>query len=289
MSSHHHHRHSSAFSTASAFRPTSRSPSPSPSPLSPTPADGDQGLSRRHSWNRSREDTTIRESDAPLHPLAFGASGSASSSRAHLGTMYDEHDLGLGLGPRPLQPYAHQYSSQTSLASTEIGSGQSDLDLPASRTRLQDSDDQRWLTPGPSTLPYSTPHKKPYDADGNPTSSPGGRLAGSVARSSTLRTVSRTIRRAGKRVVNIGGREREDGLTRLPDDDGDDDSSEDLKRTDTVEMVAGPTARTRPEAMPPERLRGRTLGLFGPRSRIRRTMDGLMRHPYVSRPLLRLT
>lgn len=279
MSSHHHHRHSSAFSTASAFRSISRSPSPSP--LSPTPADSDQGLSRRHSWNKHGEGRTSRGVDAPLHPLALAASGSASSSRVHLGTMYDEQDLGLGLGSRPFQPFANQYSSQTSLASTDVGSGQSDLDLPASRTRLQDSDGQRWLSPGPSTLPYSTPHKKPYDADGNPRSSPGERLAGSVARSTTLRSVSRTIRNAGKRVVNIGGREREDGITRLPDNDGDDDSIEELKIIDTMEMVETPASRHRPEPMPPEGLRGRTLGLFGPRSRTRNSMNRLMRHPYV--------
>jgi hypothetical protein len=95
--------------------------------------------------------------------------------------------------------------------------------------------------------------------------------------------VSRTIRSAGKRVVNLGGKEREDGLSRLPDDDNDidDDSTDELKRTETVEMVEAPASRPRPEAMPPERLRGRTLGLFGPKSRVRRTMDGLMRHSYV--------
>lgn len=283
MSSHHHHRQSSAFSTASAFRSTSRSPSPSPSPLSPTPADSDQGLSRRHSWNRPRQDTTLQGSDAPLHPLAYTGGALSSSSRAHLG-MYDDHEYDLGLGNRPAQPYTHQYSSQTSLASTDIGYGQSDLDLPTSRTgNAETNDDQRWLSPGPSTLPYSTPHKKPYDAEGNPRLSSGGRIAGSVARSSTLRAVSRTIRSAGKRVVNLGGKEREDGLSRLPDDDNDidDDSTDELKRTETVEMVEASASRPRPEAMPPEGLRGRTLGLFGPRSRVRRTMDGLMRHSYV--------
>ena len=78
------------------------------------------------------------------------------------------------------------------------------------------------------------------------------------------------------------GKDKDEGLSRLPDDDGiDGDSMDDLKRRDSIQMVETPLARARPEAMPPERLRGRTLGLFGPKSVVRRTMDSLMRHPYV--------
>ena len=86
------------------------------------------------------------------------------------------------------------------------------------------------------------------------------------------------------RVVNIMGRERDEGLARLPDDDGSyDDSVEDLKKDGGVEMVQTPgeRERPRPEPMPPESgvLRGRTLGIFGPRSSIRRIMNSMMRSP----------
>jgi hypothetical protein len=291
MSSHHHHRHSSAFSTASAFRVSSRSPSPSASPISPSLASGDQGLSRRHSWNRDREDTTTQRSDAPLHPLAHTPGGSAGSSRAHLGlgSGYDEHDLGLGVRTAP--PFSHQYSSQTSLASTDQGSGHSDTEVSTQRSRQGGTDDdQRWLSPGPSTLPYSTSHRKPYDDSGLPRSSPQSRLAASVTRNPTIRSVTRKLRRASVRVVNIMGKDKEEGLSRLPDDDGiDEDSTDDLKRTDRIQMVETSSARPRPEAMPPERLRGTTLGLFGPKSVVRRTMDSIMRHPYVPIGIVLLT
>jgi len=279
MSSHQHHRHSSAFSTASAFRTSSRSPSPSASPISPSLASGDQGLSRRHSWNRAREDATTQRSDAPLRPL-----GSAGSSRAHLGlgSGYDEQDLGI---IRTAPPFAHPYPSQASLESGDFSSSQSDLDLPGQRHHDEANDDQRWLSPGPSSLPYSTSHRKPYDETGLPRGSPS-RLAASVTRNPTLRSVTRKLRSASVRVVNIMGKDKDEGLSRLPDDDGiDGDSTDDLKRTDSIQMVETPTARPRPEAMPPERLRGTTLGLFGPRSVVRRTMDRLMRHPYVSHGL----
>jgi hypothetical protein len=278
MSSHHHHRQSSAFSTASAFRTSSRSPSPSASPMSPSLASGDQGLSRRHSWNRNREDTTTQRSDAPLHPL-----GSAGSSRAHLGlgSGYDEQDLGLSARIAP--PFTHPYPSQTSLESADLYSSQSDLDLPGQRSRQDEAnDDQRWLSPGPSSLPYSSSHRKPYDESGLPRGSPQSRLAATVTRNPTIRSVTRKLRSASVRVVNIMGKDKDEGLSRLPDDDGiDGDSMDDLKRTDRIQMVETPTARPRPEAMPPEGLRGKTLGLFGPKSVVRRTMDRIMRHPYV--------
>jgi hypothetical protein len=78
------------------------------------------------------------------------------------------------------------------------------------------------------------------------------------------------------------GKERDEGLARLQDDDGsNDDSVEDLKKDGGVEMVQTPAERPRPEPMPPEAgsLRGRTLGIFGPRSSIRRMMNSMMRSP----------
>jgi len=287
MSSHQHQRHSSAFSTASAFRTSSRSPSPSASPLSPSLASGDQGLSRRHSWNKNREDTTTQRSDAPLNPLAYTPSGSAGSSRAHLGlgSGYDEQDIGLR--GRPAPPFTHPYPSQTSLESAELNSSHSDLDLPGQRRQSESNDDQRWLSPGPSSLPYSASHRRPYDEAGLARHSPQSRLATSVTRNPTLRSVTRKLRSASVRVVNILGKDKDEGVSRLPDDhDIDGDSTDDLKRTDGIQMVETPTTRPRPEAMPPERLRGRTLGLFGSKSVVRRTMDRLMRHPYVADDVL---
>lgn len=269
MSSHQHHRQSSAFSSASAFRSTS------PSPVSPTLSAGDEGLSRRHSWSRNEERTAGIASDTLLHPLD-GSSGMSATSHGRTG--YDEFDLGMSA----YRPYAAgQYPSQASLASTEINSSQSDLNLAAHDKRGL-HDDQRHLSPGPSILPYSTPHKKPYDADGQPRAAGPSRLATSVGRSLTLHHVSRTLRDASARVANVMGKERDEGLSRLPDDDGYyDDSSDDLKKDGSMEMLQTAPERIRPQPMPPESagLRGRTLGVFGPRSPVRRAMNGLMRSP----------
>lgn len=280
MSSHQHHRHSSAFSSASAYRTTSRSPSPSPiSPVSPILSPGDDGLSRRHSWGRNELSSKAVSSESRLHPLAHTPTTSTIISRPPR-TGYDESDLGM---PAPLNPaYAHQYPSETSLASEEINSSQSDLDLASKGKKLDE--DQQYLSPGTSTLPYSTPPRRPYDASGQARSSGPSRLASSVTRNPTLRSVSRTLRAASVRVVNIMGKERDGGLARLPDDDGTyDDSSDDLKKDGSMEMVQTPADRPRPQPMPPEQggLRGRTLGMFGPRSTVRRAMDALMRNPSV--------
>lgn len=295
MSSHQHHRHSSAFSTAADFRSTSsRSPSPSPStgpsPVSPILSPGDEGLSRRHSWNRDRSGTVPMGSETHLHPLASASMASTAASgggpRSPISRQgYDELDLGLPV-VHPHSPYARQhqsyYSSETSLHSEGINSSESDLDLPSRGGKRKDAD-QEFLSPGPSSLPYSSPHRRPYDpANGQAMASGPSKLASSVGRSSTLRSVSRTLRNASVRVVNIMGKERDEGLARLPDDDGSySDSVEDLKKDEGVEMVQTPGERARPEPMPPESgaLRGRTLGIFGPRSPIRRTMNSMMRSP----------
>lgn len=79
----------------------------------------------------------------------------------------------------------------------------------------------------------------------------------------TLKSVSRNIRRASMRVVNLAGVTLEDRPYRLDDDDPPDDQ---------------PMGRPSPgqeEALPElvrDRLRGRTLGLFGPKSVVRRAM-----------------
>lgn len=309
MSSHHHHRHSSAFSTAADYRSTSsRSPSPSgnPSPVSPILSPGEDGLSRRHSWNRDRSEginTSIANSETRLHPLASG-SMSASHPPSHrvmdAREGYEEFDLGLPI--LPTSPYAqhqggHGYPSETSLQSEGINSSNSDLDLAARVTGHRHGntgdDDQQFLSPGPSSIPYSSPHRRPYDSTtGQAKSRLSGpsKLASSVGRSSTLRSVSRTLRNASVRVVNIMGKDRDEdagdggGLTKLPDDDGSGSfgrSTEDLKKDGGVEMRQTSAERPRPEAMPPEivRLRGRTLGVFSSRSSIRRGMDSMMRSP----------
>lgn len=216
--------------------------------------------------------------ESRLHPLAQVPTNSTTASRHQLRAGHDEFDLGMpALHHRP---FDNQYPSETSLASEEIGSSQSDLDL-GSKGRKAD-DDLQYLSPGTSTLPYSTPPRRPYDASGQARTSGPSRLAASVGRSSTLRSVSRTLRKASVRVVNIMGKEREDGLARLPDDDGEyEDNADDTKKDGSIEMVPTPADRPRPQPMPPEfdGLRGRTLGVFGPRSSVRRAMDALMRNP----------
>lgn len=269
-----HSRHTSAISTSSAIR--SASPSPPVSPVSPN----GEGLSRRLSWNRIREDAlTVQD----MH----SGPGLAGLSRTHLMQPTDEYDLGSGSSPQsqPVnRPFFHQFSSDASLDSTaDRSSGQSEGDVWEDRERL---------TPFRSGMGLNgighrrQPSRRMYDEHWMARTSGPAKFAASVGRHPTFRSVSRTLRKASIRVVNIMGSDHEHGMVRL----GDGEELEELEEVDKKvhdegdgqvplpnPMIIPPQ---RPDPMPHQgRLRGRTLCFFGTRSWTRRAMDGLLRYP----------
>ncbi|EIW66778.1 hypothetical protein TREMEDRAFT_40774 [Tremella mesenterica DSM 1558] len=107
-------------------------------------------------------------------------------------------------------------------------------------------------------------------------------------RNGTIRSMTRTIRQASVRVVNIVGHD-EPGMVRLQDEnvwdgDGPASGSKEGLETEGEEMyemrreeMGMDIPAPRPGPLPPEPgLRGRTLGLFGVKSRIRRSMAGVL-------------
>lgn len=82
----------------------------------------------------------------------------------------------------------------------------------------------------------------------------------------TLKTMGRNIRRASMRVVNLAGVTLEDRPMRL-----EDESPDERKRNTSL-----PGQDEDMPEMSRERLRGRTLGVFGPQSVVRRAMLSLL-------------
>ena len=266
-----HSRQNSAISTTSVIRSssTSHSPSPAASPVSPT-----DGLSRRLSWNRPINEATL------------------SVQNAH--AVLDGH-VGLGVGPifvdqaeerdivsytEPQYPPRTYFTEYTNQSQGSVNSSTSDIDSPPENE--QDGERLTFAPPTAGSAHRRVPSRA-YDEQGNPrNASMSARVAGAVRRNPTLRNVSRTLRQASVRVVNIMGSE---GKGRKLDD-------QDVTLVEEPEEVQEEPEEvqpTRPGPMPPEvnkplaepggRLRGKTLGVFGPTSKIRIAMDRLLRFP----------
>nr|XP_019045668.1 high-affinity cell membrane calcium channel [Kwoniella bestiolae CBS 10118]OCF24598.1 high-affinity cell membrane calcium channel [Kwoniella bestiolae CBS 10118] len=320
-SSHSHSRHDSrttnrsiAISTSSAIR--SSSPSPVASPSSP------DGLSRRLSWNRSREDTNLFISNSHPQPPTAGL-GLGTPSRTHLldprteerDIVYATSDSGLWGGTHPLQstedlnediplspPPPHsergfgskQYGSETSLTSN---SGSDIESFHEDRARLTPG--QTYDHPGSGSSPGRKNKRSPLGGGSGQSPGKGKKRpydSNGLARSSTLRKVSKTIRSASVRVVNIMGVDRgkeEDGVQRLGSEDDQDTKREGRENIGLgIRIPDGTNTNTntntlRPDPRPPEMgLRGRTLGVFSKRSRVRVAMNGLMKYPYTEPAIL---
>lgn len=118
--------------------------------------------------------------------------------------------------------------------------------------------------------------RKPYNESGS-----------GLGRSSTLRNVSQSLRKASVRVVNIMGTERGGGRERLGSDDEGEEVLQDVEidgnqgfamssTNDNRETLPSPRqlpTSSRREEVGHRRLRGRTMCLFGPMSRVRKSMD----------------
>lgn len=184
----------------------------------------------------------------------------------------EERDIASHAEPRyPPRPYFAEYPS---LSQNSFNSSTSDLDSPPEN--VNDGERLTFAPPSAGSGHRRVPSRA-YDEAGNPrNASMGVRVADAVSRNPTLRNVSRTLRKASVRVVNIMGSDAKG--ERLDDHD--------------IDLVEEPEEAppSRPDPMPPEalksvepegRLRGKTLGVFGPQSRTRILMDRLLRFPWV--------
>lgn len=187
----------------------------------------------------------------------------------------EEHDLGSGWAPdfsRHERPW-----SQNNLSEISLGGG-SEFETP------MDGEQDDYARLNGTTAHQRVPSLKAYPGEG--IAAGPSRLADAVVKSPTFRNMSRRLRNASIRVVNIMGNDsNEHRMVRLTDEDEDDvDGKEEFEMdrksppTPSEDILPPP----RPAPMPPEHgLRGRTLCLFTPRSRIRRAMGAVMMNPYV--------
>lgn len=234
------------------------------------------------------DDNPTPRRTVPLHSTPLGKSGTAHSHRP------SERDIawvgvndGTGVwgdldNTTPTQsrsrPSFNTYQSTTSLQST----------IWPLDDHERSSDDRERLTSGPSQfveyngIGKGTPRRsprKPYNESGS-----------ALGRSSTLRNVSQSLRKASVRVVNIMGTERGDGRERLGSDDEGEEVLQDVEidgdqgfamssTNDNQGTMPSPKpspTRSQKEEAGRRRLRGRTMCVFGPTSRVRKSMDRLM-------------
>jgi hypothetical protein len=170
--------------------------------------------------------------------------------------------LGLDFGRRP---FFHQVDSVSSLDTSP------DDSPPERESKEMDDYDRSHLAPDNSGAKYSSPHRsptqrRPYDAHGYaPARSPRA-IAASVSRSPTFRAVSQTLRDAGSRVASIISPEPR--ASRL-----EEGAEYEMKQlSDETEDVHAPAS----EPVSTGQMRGTTLGVFGPQSRVRRGMYDMM-------------
>lgn len=212
---------------------------------------------RRNSWHRQRGESIsigqVLDSPTQIHPRHdLGMSDLAGIPRTS--TTYDSPFV---------VPANQQTSSRTLHRSYESQHSLDSVQSVASVTPT-DGDDQVHLTSAPSGSPLrgkGDPESRPSSSPRRLNRPPGhyGETSAPRRTMGTLKSVSRNIRRMSVRVVNLAGVTLEDRPIRLEDDPAE---QQDEPAT-PVEMMPEP---------PMERLRGRTLGIFGPTSGIRRSM-----------------
>lgn len=142
----------------------------------------------------------------------------------------------------------------------EVHSQASDLDSPIYAAGEQD--DIVHLTSQNTVWRRSAPYER--DLERRRVS----RGVGREQRSGTLKAMSRSIRRASVRVVNFASANLDDGPILLPD----------------VDEQPEPETRPEPELI----LRGKTLGIFGPRNPLRLAMHKLLSSTYTEACILLL-
>ncbi|KAG8696198.1 calcium channel protein, partial [Ceratobasidium sp. 394] len=234
---------------------TAVSNSVQPSPVGPRRSSS-EGLSRRSSWNRTAPD-----------PLTFETSPNFGRTNPDIG-----HFDTQSIVDEPEITYTSIYTHNPSRS---VGS----IDLPADYSI--DVDDSTRLTS--AAAPHwrgETESVEQDDADQSAAwgtagpSTPRRTSATSPMRSATLKAVSKHIRRVSLRVVNLASVQLEDKpVPRTPDREREDTGGltpdKEIGATTPEPVVAPEDELDRTHHMT---LRGRTLGVFGPDSRLRQAM-----------------
>ncbi|QRW09988.1 ion transport domain-containing protein [Ceratobasidium sp. AG-Ba] len=234
---------------------TAVSNSVQPSPIAPRRSSS-EGLSRRSSWNRAVPDPLSSQA-----PLNFGRT---DPDVGHFDTQ--------SIVDEPEMTYNTVYSHQPSHSLASIDSPThyaTDID---DSTRLTSAAAPPWRGDTESVDQGDEVLNAEWGTAGPSTPRRSG--ATSPMRSATLKAVSKHLRRVSLRVVNLAGVQLEDKpVPRTPDRE-----REDLPRLTPDKELGVPSPE--PTAAPEDELdrrhhmmlRGRTLGIFGPDSRIRQAM-----------------
>ncbi|KAH7099033.1 Ion transport protein-domain-containing protein [Auriculariales sp. MPI-PUGE-AT-0066] len=236
---------------------SSSSSSVAPRQGSPRPTDGSGLRSRRNSWSRS--------SDA----LTAGMSGAAVSSPV---AEFSVHNYppprAQSSWPHPL-PESDEFDPRFSQAS---------LDSPVYQRDQDDIHLRSLNVTDPEASPLSPGRRRQGRYSDVYGQEPGSAL-GRGAMSATLRAVSKSIRRVSQRAINFRtvGLEQQTHHVRLRDDaiDGMPIGEGAASRLatnpfDDPRTVDEPAPPLEPPFEPPLKLRGITLGIFGPTSKIRK-------------------
>lgn len=224
-----------------------------PSPVAPRRSSS-EGLSRRSSWNRTAPD-----------PLTFHTSSSFGRTDPDVGHLDTE-----SIVDEPDSTYHTYYSHHPSHSEASIDSPNSyPVDIDDS-TRLTSAAAPPWRGDAESADQEDADQSAAWGTAGP--STPRRSSAASPMRSATLKAVSKHIRRVSLRVVNLAGVQLEDKpMPRTPDRENMPQPTPDREIGDPIpEPVA--VVEDELDRSQHMTLRGRTLGVFGPDSRLRQVM-----------------
>ncbi|KAG8724518.1 calcium channel protein, partial [Ceratobasidium sp. 395] len=238
---------------------TAVSNSVQPSPDRPRRSSS-EGLSRRSSWNRAAPD-----------PLTFEVPPNFGQTEPELG-----HFDTRSIVDEPEATYSSIYSHHPSRSEGSIDSANHfPIDIDDS-TRLTSAAAPPWRGETDSVDHDDADQSAAWGTAGP--STPRQTSGTSPMRSATLKAVSKHIRRVSLRVVNLASVQLEDKpVPRTPDRERERER-EDAPRLTPDKEMGSPTPE--PVATPADELdrshhmtlRGRTLGVFGPDSRLRQAM-----------------
>ncbi|CAE6501684.1 unnamed protein product [Rhizoctonia solani] len=214
-----------------------------PSPVGPR-VSPEEGLSRRTSWNRAVND-----------PLGLYSPPDASQTTFDTHSIVDEPES------------THPYFSRQSI--------QSEVSLDSPTLDPVDADDLTRLTS--AAAPHWRGEESTEDvgqsAAWGHTPSTSRRSPSSPMRSATLKAVSKHLRRVSLRVVNLAGVQLEDKpMPRTPEREGVPHPFPDREQGEPLPPEPVPTPEDELDRSQHMRLRGRTLGMFGPENPLRKAM-----------------
>lgn len=213
-----------------------------------------EGISRRSSWNRAAPD-----------PLTFPTSSSFGRTDPDVGHFDTE-----SIVDEPDTTYHTYYSHHPSRSEGSIDSPTNyPVDIDDS-TRLTSAAAPPWRGDTESIEQEDADQSAAWGTAGP--STPRRTSATSPMRSATLKAVSKHIRRVSLRVVNLAGVQLEDKP--VPHTPKPEDISQPTPDRELGEPVPEPVTTPEDELDRSQHmtLRGRTLGVFGPDSRLRQAM-----------------